>query len=193
MKTFPTRRDMVASLPENAVAAEIGVLRGEFSAQILSTAVSALHLVDCWKWRPGPYEKTLNDGGHESNYRHVLSMFAGHRKTGRVVVERGMSADVARSYPDGFFDWVYLDAAHDFDAVMEDLMAWAPKIKRGGFFLGHDYCDHEQARALGFGVVRAVTEFCLCTEWQLVATTTEEWPSFMLQRIHESIWKGGDL
>lgn len=36
-------------------------------------------------------------------------------------------------------DFVYIDAAHDYKSVLEDLVAWTPKIKRHGIIAGHDF------------------------------------------------------
>ena len=49
------------------------------------------------------------------------------------------SADAAKMVPDGSLDFVYIDGNHGYDAVLDDLMAWTPKVKEGGFIAGHDY------------------------------------------------------
>lgn len=36
-------------------------------------------------------------------------------------------------------DYLYIDAAHDFDSVLADLAAWFPHVKPGGLLLGDDY------------------------------------------------------
>lgn len=38
-----------------------------------------------------------------------------------------------------FFDYVFVDAGHSFDAVTTDLEAWESRIRPGGWMLGHDY------------------------------------------------------
>ena len=48
-------------------------------------------------------------------------------------------------------DYVFLDAAHDYESIRDDIAAWWPKIKAGGWLAGHDYTDAE-------GVRRAVDE-----------------------------------
>ncbi len=37
------------------------------------------------------------------------------------------------------FDFVYIDAKHDYKSVKEDILAWLPMVKPGGFIAGHDY------------------------------------------------------
>ena len=36
-------------------------------------------------------------------------------------------------------DFVFLDAAHDYENVKEDILSWYPKVKVGGWLTGHDY------------------------------------------------------
>ena len=45
----------------------------------------------------------------------------------------------AKTYPDAYFDCIYVDARHDWKGVYEDLKAWWPKLKVGGIMAGHDY------------------------------------------------------
>ncbi|NBX26131.1 MAG: class I SAM-dependent methyltransferase, partial [Planctomycetes bacterium] len=63
------------------------------------------------------------------------------------------SLEAAATFADGSLDAVFIDAAHEFAAVAADLEAWYPKVKRGGWFCGHDYSIAWP------GVVRAVDRF----------------------------------
>ena len=38
-----------------------------------------------------------------------------------------------------YFDLVFLDAGHQYPSVIEDINAWFPLVKEGGFLSGHDY------------------------------------------------------
>ena len=67
------------------------------------------------------------------------------------------STQAAQTFPDNFFDFIFLDAAHDYASVQEDLRAWWPKLKAGGLFAGHDYSP------VWPGVWRAVSEFFAAT------------------------------
>jgi len=185
MKSYPTRLDMIAALPRGAIGAEIGVQRGEFAAQILSTPVFKLYLVDAWAPIPGADPRdpaNITEGGHESNYKHVLGRFLKEIAAQCVVVHRGLSAHIAARFPDGSLDFVYIDAGHGFKDVTTDLNEWSRKISLGGCIMGHDYTDAPKAREMGFQVVRAVDEWSRLNNWKLTALTWEEWPSFKLER-----------
>jgi predicted O-methyltransferase YrrM len=56
-------------------------------------------------------------------------------------------------YDDNSLDFVFIDAAHDYENVIKDIRAWYPKVKTGGLFAGHDYDPSWH------GVVKAVDEF----------------------------------
>eukprot|EP00434_Breviolum_minutum_P042133 symbB.v1.2.037488.t1/scaffold5553.1/size25922/3 len=40
---------------------------------------------------------------------------------------------------DESLDIVFLDARHDYEAVLDDVMAWKPKVRAGGILSGHDF------------------------------------------------------
>jgi predicted O-methyltransferase YrrM len=51
----------------------------------------------------------------------------------------GYSTEVAKTFEDESLDFVYIDAAHDYENVKADFEAWYPKVRKGGMFMGHDY------------------------------------------------------
>lgn len=53
---------------------------------------------------------------------------------------------------DEWADFVFIDAAHSYAAVKDDIARWLPKVKPGGWFGGHDYHPAHP------GVVQAVDE-----------------------------------
>ena len=63
------------------------------------------------------------------------------------------SLAASRIVPDKSLDFVFIDAAHDYESVLTDLELWFPKIRDGGIIAGHDYCEHYN------GVIKAVNEF----------------------------------
>ena len=45
-------------------------------------------------------------------------------------------------------DFVWIDAGHEYEDVVEDIKLWYPKIKDGGFILGHDVNQTQVRRAV---------------------------------------------
>lgn len=149
-------------------AIEIGVWKGEFSAHNLRFWSGQYFMCDLWKHRKdGTADKNMED---ERSWNEVLedairnTRFAAER----VNICKDASEAVAERFDDGFFDWIYLDALHDYDSVINDLKAWWPKLRGGGLFSGDDYGDQSMrwkdrfgGVAIGFnwGVIEAVTDF----------------------------------
>lgn len=184
MTTLPRRIDLINTRAPGSIGAEIGVWRGYFSIEILNhTRIGKLYLVDAWKPQPS-YDDPLSDTDHEANLAECKRSIRGHLIGGRVQIVRGDSLQVAdhdRTIPP--LDWVYIDANHSYEACLADLIAWAKRLKPRGVLMGHDYTDtHPNAIKWGFGVVRAVTEFCRDYGWTITAVTSEDFPSFMLEQ-----------
>ena len=49
------------------------------------------------------------------------------------------SVSAAKEIPDGWADFVFIDAAHSYEAVKADIAAYESKVRPGGWFGGHDY------------------------------------------------------
>jgi len=67
-------------------------------------------------------------------------------------IVKDFSKNAAKTWGDGAIDIVFIDAAHDYESVKEDIKLWLPKVRTGGILCGHDY-------SLKFwGVIQAVNE-----------------------------------
>jgi predicted O-methyltransferase YrrM len=63
-----------------------------------------------------------------------------------IVPVRSDSALAAQSFEDSSLDMIFIDGDHSFEGCYRDLIAWHPKLKPGGIFLGHDcYPDVRKA------------------------------------------------
>lgn len=182
-----TRQDLLQFMPKKAVVAEIGVATGEFSKYILHhTDPRSLHLIDPWERQEAANytDDPNNVAQEEADRRHaaVVSLFAVAIGRGALHVHRNYSVEASAQFPDGHFDWIFIDGNHTYEAVRDDLRAWAPKIKPDGIILGHDFANTDWTRSVHFGVVEAVQEFCRDTEWSMLALTAESFPTYMLAR-----------
>ena len=59
-------------------------------------------------------------------------------------------------FNDQSLNFVYIDANHSYDSVLEDLNCWWPKLKRHGILFGDDYFSKSKEK---YGVIKAVNEF----------------------------------
>jgi hypothetical protein len=153
-RVLPDRETMLTTLPQNGVVAEVGVADGRFSECILElNKPSRLYLIDAWAM---PNHPQYGEGGH----RLIARKFESQISAGLIEVRRGMSWDMLEELPDDHLDWIYIDAAHSYDAVRKDLEVARRKTKDEGFIAGHDYVRWGRFGAR-FGVLEAVNEFCI--------------------------------
>ena len=68
----------------------------------------------------------------------------------RLIPIQGISYHVTDQIPNDSLDLVFIDADHSYEAVKKDILAYTPKLKKGGMLTGHDI-DYP-------GVNRAVNE-----------------------------------
>jgi hypothetical protein len=169
----PERIELLRSMPRGSVCAEIGVYRGQFSKAILEIVKpSRLHLIDPWVYRPSYTGSWFGGdiGGSQavmdSIYRVVVERFAREIRQGQVIIHRGFSAEIAKEFPDDYFDWIYVDADHKYKAVKSDLNAFYSKVKATGLIAGDNYGDNPHWWWKD-GVKRAVDEFT-CEDWATI-------------------------
>lgn len=139
------------------LAVEVGVQRGDFSRQLLSTWQGQLVMIDAWERLPN-----YQDVSNVYNEEHLQCMAAAQQVAQefapRGLIVKAKSPECAGHYADGTLDLVYLDADHSYEAVLADIQVWLPKIRPGGAIAGHDYLDGDLPQGK-FGVKRAVNEF----------------------------------
>jgi len=151
--------------------AEIGVWVGRFMDGVLSVCDGVNEY-----WGIDMYRKIPDSNYHEVNmlkmtndewdvlYSSVCKHMLKHRQLRLIREESSRAAGI---FPDGYFDLVFIDGDHTYEAVLQDLKAWTPKVRKGGWVSGHD-CIRRTP-----GVAKALEEFYGDT-WQ---------------RLHATCWK----
>lgn len=192
-----TKRDLaslVNNMYPNGIGVEIGVLRGDYSKMILEEWKNGkLYLVDTWRHISEYID--MNGRNDEYHYECMIQTAKNIKPyQDRANMIRMGSVDASKLFPDEYFDFIYIDADHSYEAVKKDLEVWWPKIKRGGIFSGDDFIpedgdiwlvnnsDGSSQYAGKFGVRKAVTEFSNKNGLKIYSTTEEpywkQWYTF---------------
>ena len=83
----------------------------------------------------------LDNGAGEDHRKHFLNNLAKAGVRDNVSFYYDDSLSVAKIFPDQSFGLVLIDAEHTGDHPYQDLIAWAPKVKHGGYLLTDDLSD----------------------------------------------------
>jgi SAM-dependent methyltransferase len=164
------RRELLDRLPKGAIAAEIGVYTGRFSEVILDRCEPReLHLIDPW----APTEEAIFRNIHPAVWDAIYGAMADRFHGTQVTLHRAPSGDALATFPDNYFDWVYVDADHAYNHARNDILAAGRVVRPGGFVAGHDW----QIR----GVQRAVLDALNSTRFKLRYLTSDHLPSYALE------------
>jgi len=119
------------------VGAEIGVARGHNAVNICQRApLVKLYCIDAWK----PYFGCTH-GETETTFEKVYETAKWRLEPYNAEIIRDWSLKAVKKFEDNSLDFVFIDAAHDYDSVTKDLKAWSKKVKPGGLVAGHDYTN----------------------------------------------------
>ena len=121
----------------NGKGVEVGVFKGDFSKQILQSWEGTLYMVDVWKGLGEEYIDISNHNFHTEAYKETMDNISGFEDRGIMI--RASSKVASEMFEDESLDFVFIDANHAYDFVVEDIKLWYPKLKKGGMFSGHDY------------------------------------------------------
>ncbi|MEE9379537.1 MAG: class I SAM-dependent methyltransferase [Candidatus Lokiarchaeia archaeon] len=155
---------------------ELGVDKGDFSYKIISlTQPKKLDLIDTW------------DSGRYNRHKmvYVKKRFQKEIDAGKVIIIRDTSEKELKKFENGYFDWVYIDTAHSYQQTVKELELCRLKVKDDGIIAGHDYCQGNINKAIAYGVVQAVNQFCIKYNWEFIYLTheTERTLSFAIKKI----------
>jgi hypothetical protein len=135
--------------------AEIGVWKGELS-EILLREFPELNLLMVDPWLENPDDPiTIRTSVLDAKNEAVRRANAyWNRTTVAETTSLQAAAEAAvRAYK---YNFVFIDACHQYQYVREDVRAWYPLVRPGGILCGHDYRGNRPKK---WGVVEAVNEF----------------------------------
>lgn len=151
-RVLPYRESILQRMPIGGIVAEVGVQAGHFSKSILSICrPSELHLIDI-----------------DLHSFSIREQFKSEIDQGVVHLHEGDSSTILRSFPDGYFDFIYIDADHTYEGVKRDTEVSKHKVKEKGILIFNDYTYWSPMECMRYGVIRAVNELCLEEDWEMI-------------------------
>ena len=148
-RAYLPRLARLASGGSNPVGVEVGVADGRFSElALLDMLPHQWFMIEPF---PNARLKARLDRNCTVDKRHAScshgvqpwsSRGVGHRT--KLTFLRGFSVDphVLRAIPDRSVDFLYLDGAHEYEMVKQEMQRYWPKVRPGGMLAGHDYCNY---------------------------------------------------
>jgi predicted O-methyltransferase YrrM len=169
------------------VGAEIGVAQGKYSTALCENIPGLkLYCVDVWDRYDGYKEYTDRIDRYYLEAQERLNSY-------NAVFVKKFSMDAVKDFEYNSLDFVYIDAAHDFKNVADDVCEWTKRVKVGGIVYGHDYCrwKHETDKYI-VDVKDVVQAYCYAKDvnpWFVLGPTEkiegQEWdgkPNWMFVR-----------
>ena len=146
------------------IGAEVGVAGGRFSKALFDVIPDLdLFLIDTWQRYKGNPR-----GGKQEQHDRNWELAHERLKGKKAHFMKGFSMDRVKEFNDEILDFVYIDAHHSFDYVMQDIIEWGKKVRKGGIISGHDYYSFRWA-----GVVEAVDAYVKAHNLELHLTSKE--------------------
>ena len=118
------------------MGAEIGVDQAKYTEVLCKCNPNAIiYGIDPWAAYHG-YRDHLNQ--HDMDDLFSISQDRMSHYANCVLV-REFSRDAVLRFADNALDFVYIDANHEFEFVVNDIIWWSKRVRRGGIVAGHDY------------------------------------------------------
>lgn len=132
MCDFREYYDTIAQwLPDDCKVVEVGVADG----------FSSIYLAEALENMGKKYELVMVDSmqyGGPHQLKEILNNVQRANLSG-VRIEPKDSLNASCMFPDGWADFVFIDASHEYEPTKADIRLWYRKVKDGGRLAGHDF------------------------------------------------------
>lgn len=141
----------------------MGVKIGSYAQHILDmTSPKKLYLIDKWE--------------DDEEYNHCLTRFD---KQQNISIHKEYIEFELLKFPNQYFDWVYLDACHEYDSMNWFLHILKYKVKPDGYINGHGFDCR-------FGAIKSIFEFMTQNNYELkyLALSEDGHHSYSLKKMN---------
>lgn len=120
------------------VMVEIGCFSGVSTETFLQFNPKKLYAIDIWGLNDSYAECDWISSG-KLNFTLIEQSFRTMAKNyDNVEIVKNFSKHASFGFRNNSVDFVYIDGDHSYNAVVDDIEHWLPKIKTGGYITGHD-------------------------------------------------------
>ena len=147
--TYPeVYQEMVRRFPSGSKFVEIGSWKGKSSSFMCVEIANSGKQIDF-------YCVDTFEGSVEHQNNPELPMLYEIFKNNMKPVEeyyrdlKMPSLQAVQQFADESLDFVFIDGSHEYEDIKKDIVAWLPKVKRGGILAGHDYYFPPQPSSWG--------------------------------------------
>lgn len=138
MKNRENFPELLKVMGLNGAGVELGTFKGEFSKKLLDNWEGSLFMIDVWRpLSKEEYDDQSNHSEYADAYSETMSNTKEHAERAHMIRCKGEIA--VNLFNDDSLDFVYIDANHTYESVVDDINLWYPKVKSGGILAGHDY------------------------------------------------------
>lgn len=167
-KLFKNKEEFAKHIPKGSRILEIGTLAGDY-AEVLIKEVnpSSIDLLDVFEAYDWPDCNRFDRKGH---LKFVQNRF---KDVKGITYNKGYSHDILPGM-NKEFDYIYIDANHDYDHCKSDLINSLPLLAEGGIIGFNDYIV-DQDHGVDYGVIEVVCEFLdQNKDWEVIGFALQE-------------------
>jgi hypothetical protein len=168
-KLYSTKFDFINDIPKKARILEIGTMGGDYAKELIDRANPAsIDLVDTFcasDWHG------MSRFTPQTHLEYINKKFEEYRI---VTAHKGDSTKILPTL-NKQFDYIYIDANHDYYHAKADLLNSVNLISRGGIIGLNDYISYDHINHIEYGVIEAVCEFLdKNKDWNVIGFALQE-------------------
>lgn len=134
----------IIELYQDATVVEVGIFRAECVCSLLSHCPSIKKVIGVDNWKPHTDYKYEQFGEYIDNKSLELARLTAYHNiqycddAAKIEILELDSIQASTKFLDRSVDFVLLDSYMSYDDMMQQVLAWMPKVKFNGYIAGHD-------------------------------------------------------
>jgi predicted O-methyltransferase YrrM len=167
-RLFKNKEEYAKHIPKGSRILEIGTLAGDYAEVLINEVKPAsIDLIDVFEAHDWPDCNRFSKAGH---FDFVKNRF---KNVKAITYHKGYSEQIMPTL-DKTFDYIYIDANHDYEHCKTDLINALPLLAEDGIIGFNDYIV-DKDHGVDYGVIEVVCEFLdQNKDWEVVGFALQE-------------------